>query len=302
MGVTIHIRNKKERVPERITHIAFSDESHQNIGQWGGIAMVSLPLVYLDYFNESINKILLTSNISEFKWQKLRTAKYREGIIKIIDFTVKNIRQNKFRVDVLVWDKNDSRHKVIGRSDTKNLQRMYYHLLRNVMQRRWPDNTRWELRPDENSCLNWETLSDYLFKGSAIAIPPSLYRDFIYVKTKYYLQRIAPCKSEEEPLCQLADFFVGLAVFSRNEFDVYKQWCIKNPEQPTLFSESIEAKFSNSQTERFLVMREFNKLCKNHRLGVALETKRGFETPNPNYPINFWLYRPQSDEDQAPLR
>jgi len=45
-----------------------------------------------------------------------------------------------------------------------------------------------------------------------------------------------------------------------------------------------------------------NIQCKKRKLGVSLETKRCFSTPNPNNPINFWYYKPQHKMDKAPIK
>ena len=57
----------------------------------------------------------------------------------MVDFAIKAVLEKSIRIDSLMWDIDDSRHKISGRDDTANLCRMYHHLLRNVFLERWPN-------------------------------------------------------------------------------------------------------------------------------------------------------------------
>lgn len=73
--------------------------------------------------------------------------------------------------------------------------------------------------------------------------------------------------------------------------------------QKSLFSKLEEnIHFSNSENARFVVVRDFNKLCKKWKLQISLKKKKGFSSFSPNKFINFWLYVPQRLEDKAPTR
>ena len=62
-----------------------------------------------------------------------------------------------------------------------------------------------------------------------------------------------------------------------------------------------EFKLSSSDKERFTVLQEFNQQCKSKKLNVSLHTEKGLKTRNPQDPINFWWYTPQSTLDKAPV-
>ena len=47
-----------------------------------------------------------------------------------MDFVIEQALQGALGEDVLTWDTEDSRHKIKGRDDIANLQRMYYRPLR----------------------------------------------------------------------------------------------------------------------------------------------------------------------------
>lgn len=120
-----------------VTHVGFSDESNWNTGRFRSLGLVTAPLEYLDGLARELRHLLEESDMAEFKWKKLDGAKERFTAQKMCKFTVDKACAMQLRVDVLVWDIQDSRHSVHGRDDIANLQRMYYHLFRNVLRARW---------------------------------------------------------------------------------------------------------------------------------------------------------------------
>ncbi|MBC7249932.1 MAG: DUF3800 domain-containing protein, partial [Anaerolineae bacterium] len=161
------------------THVAYSDESFYNRGRYRSIAMVTLEADSSEPFSRSVRRLLDESEVKEFKWQKLRQARERFAAQKLVDFVIEKALLGILRVDVLTWDTEDSRHKIQGRDDIANLQRMYYHLFKDALKR-WPGDSTWRLYPDENSALDWETVRDYLdMAGLSLRLEPqtpSLFR------------------------------------------------------------------------------------------------------------------------------
>ncbi|MDW8411844.1 MAG: DUF3800 domain-containing protein [Acidobacteriota bacterium] len=207
----------------------------------------------------------------------------------------------------MIWDIEDSRHKLIGRDNIANLQRMYYHLFRNVLRLRWPDYAVWRLHPDEHTALNWKTVQDYLELVSTRVEPdPSLFPDDISqmrLLTEFSVKEILSVVSSEHPLLQLADLFAGLAVFSWEKSSEYKRWLSSSSKQILLLNEQTEPMELSQRTEaRFRVLRQFDELCKQRKLSVSLQSSKGLRTFNPEKPINFWMYEPQHPEDKAPVR
>jgi len=45
---------------------------------------------------------------------------------------------------------------------------------------------------------------------------------------------------------------------------------------------------------RFRLLERFDKSCKEHGLGISLQTTNGLCTQNPDNSINFWNFRPNS--------
>lgn len=291
----------------RVTHVGFSDESNWNKGRFRSLGLVTLPLGVLDQLEKELQRLLKESGVNEFKWKNLTGAKERFAADKMCRFAIDKASAGKLRVDVLVWDIQDSRHEVRGRDDVANLQRMYYHLFRNVLRSRWPNDAVWGLYPDEHTAMDWETVKDCLDARSAnIEIEQSLFTRSTFrtrLEREFSIEEINASKSGEHVLLQLADLFAGLAVFSKDKYDDYQSWLKAASPQQLLFKEDAEVPNpSLSSKERFPVLKAFYEACKQRKLGVSLRKKCGLWTPDPKKPINFWLYEPQHPEDKAPSK
>jgi hypothetical protein len=290
-----------------VTHIGFADESHWNTGRFRSLGLVTTSLNLHATLEDELLRLLEESGVSEFKWKKLDGARERFAAIKMCEFAIENALARKLRVDVLIWDIQDSRHRVPGRDDIANLERLYYHLFRNVLRARWPNKAIWRLQPDENTALDWETVKDCLeAKSTSIKVDCTLFPvgGFkVSLRREFGIEEIQPVLSGDHPLLQLADLFAGLAVFSRHRFADYQKW-LKDKSPQKLFFEDAEhpSDSSRSSQERFQVLNSFDDACKQKNLGVSLKTNRGLWTPDPKNPINFWMYEPQHPEDKAPLK
>jgi len=290
-----------------ITHIGFADESHWNTGRFRSIGMVTLALNCLEVMERDVRRLLKESQVGEFKWKNLDGAKERFAAEKLCQFAIEKACAGQLRADVLVWDIEDSRHKIQRRDDIANLQRMYYHVFRKVLRTRWPHDSIWRLHPDEHTAMDWNTVEDCLgFVASRAVIECSLFTEGkfrIRLRQEFGLEEIRPAVSGECPLLQVADLFAGLAVFSRVKFNEYSAWLRSTNAQTSLFSsECVPQAISASTRERCQVLRELDGMCKARKLGVSLKRNRGLRTLNPENPLNFWLYEPQHDLDKAPTR
>lgn len=289
-----------------ITHVAFADETHYNVGRYRAIASISLPFICLEEFQANIAQILSDSSVHEFKWKKLTSARMRFAAIKLLDWTIKQANRSSLRVDVLIWDITDQRHDVKGRDDLKNMQFMYYKLFRNVLSERWPDDTVWGLFPDEQMAIKWHQIRNVLKKRTMkrVELEDPLLREEVgsYLRQLFHLELFEPRPSHLEPFIQLADFFAGLGVYSWDSFGKYHYWCEQNSNQKSLLPDTDGFTLSSSDRERCIVLHELDCLCKNNKLQVALKSSNGLNTRNPQKPINFWFYRPTYEYDTAPIK
>lgn len=296
---------------EYITHIAFSDESNWNKGRFRSICVLSLPIIELDGFEKIIDNVLDEFHIIEFKWNHFDNSKYRKCATNIIDHVIEYAITGKLRVDTLIWDIYDSRHSVQGRDDEKNLQIMYYHLLDNIIKKRWPQNAIWYLCPDEHDNISWDSIYDALIRTSiSIGIlDPSIelgnpidFSKISIINTIFKIIKIEPCKSHEKAIIQVTDLFAGMACYSKISFKTYETWNKITSSQNTLFPEERTITLTGSQKERFPVIKYLREKCRIHKLYVSLDHSGALKTFDPKYPINFWWYEPQHELDKAPLK
>lgn len=289
-----------------ITHIACSDESKWNIGRYRAIALVTTPAEYFQEFDERIRVLLRESSVKEFRWKKLKTARERFAAVKLLDLVLDNSCRGCLRVDVMVWDIEDSRHNIPKRDDTENLQRMYHHLFKNVLRERWPDNSIWILFPDEHSGLDWKSAKDFLgYVNSTTEVVRDIFTGGPFrlrLKQEFHIYDIREATSGEPCIIQLADLFAGLASFSREAYGKYSEWLKAYGPQQSLFTGGSLPPLSNAEIERFRVLHHLDSGCKSKKMGVSLKSYSGLRTLEPKNPLNFWWYEPQSEMDKAPTR
>ncbi|KPL77754.1 hypothetical protein [Bellilinea caldifistulae] len=289
------------------THIAYADESYYTKERYRSIAVVTFAAENHDKIKQTFRECIESSEIREFKWAKLRQARERFAAFKIIDVAIRLAVCNHLRIDVLIWDTQDSRHQIRGRDDIANIERMYYHLFKNVLQHRWPSESRWYLFPDQNSALDWASVQDYLDSaGLTISINTDLFGQqpfSIRLLHEFQILQIREVVSAKEPICQVADLFAGIGAYSYLTHSRYMSWLPTEQGQLTFeFGSNTNVSLSNSERERFCVIKYLNERCKNHRLRVGLTSSRGFKTYDPRFPVNFWLYEAQRSNDKAPVK
>jgi hypothetical protein len=284
--------------------VAFSDESKYNTGRWRSIGLVSIQYKNVLRLQDKLNNILIESKIDEFKWAKFKTAKYRFGAEKMIDCIVPECKSGNVRIDIIVWDTHDSRHAIQGRDDIANLGRMYFHLMKNVANKRWFITYSWNFYPDEQSSMDWNTLSDCVNHATRtsklVTDEQELFTPFAAMN-EFRIRHLMSRPSKEEPFIQLADMFAGMATYSRNCYNKYCYWKELSSGQGSLFNNS-EIKQSNADEERCKTIHEFVNKCKDLGMTVSIDRDSGLKTYNPNDPINFWKYVPQHSKDIAPIR
>lgn len=287
-----------------ITHVGFSDESNWNDGRFRSIGLVTAPVAAYFEVEAALRKLMSESNISEFKWHKLSGFKERSVAIEMCKVTIRSALEKNLRVDVLIWDTEDRRNKIIGRDDVMNFQRMYFHLIKVVCRNRWPDGSTWRLHPDQNCAINWGDLEKYLQRASQKVEdknPSLLDARHSFARQGYFrLMEIQEVESAKNSLVQLADLFAGVAAFSWDRFSDYQIWLKHPDEQYSLIhlDPELAAKFKS----RCQFLHDFQNLCKDNKFQVSLQSSHGLRTRNPRKPLNFWIYQPQHSKDRAPTR
>jgi hypothetical protein len=289
------------------THVSFSDESNWNSGRYRSIGMLSAARADALALHQETSRLLRESGVDELKWKKIRTAKYRFAAQKLIDVCVKAISDGHLRIDVLVWDSQDSRHAIRNPDVEANLQIMYFHLFKNVMSRRWPSACVWRHIPDEHVGVKWETLQSCLSAKDSLPVselaldggsPPS--ESFgASIKRIFKVAEITECRSQEMSLTQVADMLAGMGAFSRERFAEYRAWKRSAGYSETLFDAAPRSDPTPGRLEKFQVLSHFESTMEQLALPVALDQTGGLRTLDPSIAVNFWLYQPQSRFDKA---
>lgn len=283
----------------------YSDESSSENKRYQSICCISGNCDALTKLTNSLINVLKSKTEAELKFSKIRTHKSKiEAGEKFIELAVEYAALRNIRIDILTYDLQDSRHTVYGRDDIKNLEIMYYKLLRHCCEK-W-NKYSWEFYPDENSAYNWKEIKDYLNSTKLPRKEVGLLKLFLDEKINLNFTKVEQKESNKEPLIQLADLFAGFAWFSI----LYSEECLKfiskeeNKNQGFLFDdlEDETVDLNKTKVNRFLLIKKLNDLCKTRKLGVSLKTKKRLHTPDPNNPINFWIYEPQGEYDKAPIR
>ena len=294
------------------THLAFSDEHNWNAGRFRSIALVSLVGGDGIEVSRSFGRVIDERKVREVSWKDHGTPGSYQASIDFIRLAVQFAAQGRLRIDTLAWDIQDTRHQVRGRDDTENLGRMYYHLLKDVLGKRWPDESTWKLHPDRMDDMDWEELQWFLGYWSTDIVVEYLPKPLGSVHVPsiqelFHIDAIEPLRSSNAVLIQLADLFAALATFSREKWSEYSDWLDSIvPQQAFAFDNPDNVrqadKPSNRDLKRFPLLQVLDEECKRRKMGVSLKTKGHLYTFDPSNPINFWWYNPQTGLDKAPVR
>lgn len=284
------------------THVAYTDESHHNVGHYRAIGMVSLTANLAVELNDRIQELNLESDVRECKWMKLRNAKYRFAIQKIVNLCLDYAKPNQLRIDVLIWDSHDSRHDIKGRDDNKNLQNMYVQLLKNVIYKRWNNGGLWLIFPDENSIIDWVHVHNILSNYYSYNNDPQNLLDDNWEQNRpqHRIYKIVEADSKSTCLCQVIDIFTGMGVFSYEKRDIYNAWRDSHSPQLHLFP-AEPYPFNPKDIEQSTVLDLFLDNLKTKGIETIFESNLGLYTSNPEQIINYWFYKPQRDTDKAPV-
>jgi hypothetical protein len=245
----------------------YTDEAQYNVGRYRGLAMLSLHEEDTATCSRDLRAILHVSSILECKWEKVRSARTLFAAKKLLGWTIRRVEQGVLRVDTLTWDTEEGSRAGLGVPHIANLRKMYRTLLETVVPGRWGERAEWHLYPDEQSAMPWQLLVDGLPQVAGITAS----------------------RSHEHQLIQLADLLAGLAVYSRDSYDLYERW-LDNPRDRHGYPDSGR-EYSASDRTRCLLLDDFFTSCKLHQLGVSLRTRRGLFTGDAHLGLVFrwWI-------------
>lgn len=238
-------------------YTVYTDESYITAERYRSICALSMPISYSSLIEEDLLNILKSSEVEEFKWNKLSNAKNKFCAMKLINYLLDNIHTRNIRIDVLIWDTQDSRHDIKNRDDNANFERMFFHLLKTSMKKR-EYGSDWHIYPDEKMGVDWETIQQCLSSvGKRRDYSETLFGPF-FSDSYYNVSRFLEIESQKAICCQIADLFSGLAVFSKNSYKRFSLWR-ENKSATLLLLELDKEELSNSEKYRFEVLHDFNK-------------------------------------------
>ena len=289
-----------------ITHIAYSDESNWDSGAYRSICMISGAAKDMKAAEKKISAALKDAGVGHFTWSGFKDTRLKPSAEKIISSILPYCVKGLIRIDIIIWDIKDNRHRITRKDDGKNLGRMYYHLFLNVLKDKWPEGAVWKLCPHERDQMDWGQLQETLDHSSAKFRENDLFigeKSAVPVKKEnaYEVEDIQKCSPEKTAMLQAADLFAGMACYSRLEYARFTDWLDENDNQMTMFDLNFK-NFNNTHKARFCVMKDFHDACVKSGLGVGLRSYGCFYTADPKNPVNFWWYTPQHILDKAPTR
>jgi len=289
------------------THLGFCDESNYNTGRYRAVSLVSTLDSFFPEYNRTLQTILEQSNVAELKWAELSSARMRHAVIKSIDYSLRCAYNGELRIDTLCWDIQDSRHTIMGRDDITNLSKMIYHLINNVITRRWGESGFWTIFTDEQQAIDWKELETIL-RNRIRSLEKQKQKEDPDETLHLYLNKINQVESHNCRPVQIADIFAGMGWHSRKFYRkhifyyIVQNSCTLLGEKALKTGTDIVNSLSSGERERCHIIYYLLNTCKKNRWGVHILRTNGLRTTNLHSPINFWQYTPQSEHDKAPIK
>ncbi|MCX2728274.1 hypothetical protein OO015_12315 [Thermomicrobium sp. 4228-Ro] len=287
------------------THLAFADKAHCNTGRYRAIGLVTLGAQHQPNIERMIQNILTKHGVtSELKSSQIDRGQDRDEARDLLRTALRLIAQDQLRVDVLIWDIEDSRHKVPRRDDLNNLQRLLYHICKVVLTQRWPAEACWAIYPDQQDGIDWQALHRMLRLGIAgwhRQRPGQLLEPVTLLR----IAELRPVSSADTPISMLADLLAGLATFAYEQWSTFRDWRQEQRGQirlPLATESDPASQISKRTLLRFAILDAVLAACSRHGLDAALDTSRGLRTKDPACRLNFWRYTPQGAYDRAPVK
>jgi len=297
----VHVMAKESSEPFGI----YSDES--GCGHFRSVGTLSGPRASLSRLRQELQAHLCACQTSSIEFKKISgDSRHEQAAIRFLRTGIEYTHARLLRIDVLTWDLRDARHTIFRRDDQKNLQLMYYKVLKWVKQRWRGATLLWELFPDQNSAIDWKNFIAYLEKTNLSRNVPYLSDLFGVLQNTAFptITSHAECVSDREPLIQLVDLFTGFAAFSCAKGAAYASSSLSKTSQPDLFTTGVETSrpASRGLASKYRCLGALLEHCRAHKMGVSFETRTHLWTPKPTNPLNFWFYEPRSELDKAPTK
>lgn len=261
--------------------------------------MIVISKEYCSEINDKLNEILIRYDIKskKFKWNKFNSRDKVNALEEFLEYFFKLMFGNIVFIHTIIWDIQDSRHEIVGRDDNKNLSMMYYKLIKNFSEDKLKNGDVLTIYPDRNNSIDWSLIEEILPNDGIYNTKKLSFCTACFSKVM-----IEESNTSENALIQIADIFAGMGRTSYEDYDNYEKWT--NRTQQSLFpNENLNrVQISGKDKHRFKIYEFVDKQSKRKSWTVSLRTNKGFSTYDKSKPLNFWFYKPQHDEDKAPLK
>lgn len=275
----------------------FSDDSGAGVDRYRSLAVVAVSRSDLAAVRAAIAPCFGTT--SSVEWKDLTGDSRKQRCARSLVATgVRLAAEGSISITILSWDLYDTRHAIPGRDDIGNTERMYYHAIADTARKRWAKTL--SLHPDQTSALNFRKLQAFLNRTHMVKAKPEIISFLEESPERFSVDAVHEQDSRREPLVQLADLFAGMARTSLEQSVELKRWRTTEGQPTLLFSDVTDETITRGRRAKFEIIDATNTECKRCRIGVSLNRRGYFWTPNPKKPIHFWLWEPQGHYDKAP--
>lgn len=280
--------------------VIFSDESGiDRRNRFGAICTISGPREVLLKLHSELNKVLDSYKRSDFGFSKVKGRKNLNLAKELVDIGLKYIHSKKIWIHILIWDKNDDRHRVQGRDDNANLARMYYHIIKQV-HIDWRNIDDWSFYPDQFSAIDWSDDVIKFIRNTKFCEDPNLFESEPLVRFPEYL-KVEEKDSKVMSIIQLSDLFAGIVRASRDKNQEFEAFLEIISNQLELFKND-SVSISNNLEPKLELLKYFREESSKLRLGVNFSVNKYFATFNKKNNIFIWHYSSQGDYDKAPVK
>lgn len=276
------------------SHVIYSDESNQTSSKFGSVCLVSGSNEDIFLLEMDLKNILEDSDVREFKFNKINSGKMVHCGIKIIDKVIEFISNYNIRVDIIIWS-TDERSKILPDKSKIVFEKMYYHLLNNVLGSRWDTSLKWNIFPDIQSLIDWQKMKDILENtGMQIKINKTEEGGHLYeIICKNNICKIEEVCSKEKVICQIADLFAGIGSSAQlNKSNLI----LHDEKQKNLDNNNLD--LSLKDIGKIRIINHLKKCCKNKEFKIEFSPSKGIRTLNPQTPINFWVFKHRMQQNK----
>jgi hypothetical protein len=271
--------------------IAYCDESkYVGTFRFRAVSCVSVSSAAHAEIDADFRAMLEAEEKTDFGFEDLRTARNCIIAARLMRRVVEYAARGTLQIRTILWDAYDRRHGP-GTDELRNLERMYVHLLRDVLARRWTARS-WEIRPDQQTAIRWTQLA----RITEAAARKTSGRDI-------EVRHLAEQSSKREPLVQIADLYAGLmSHYAFYGAQLSRLRALPDEQRNRVMEQRVEPLDSASSRERFKLLPHI--LALHEENGIAAQfTNKGFVFgTSVRSPVYNWLYEPQVDADKAPRR